>query len=322
VNDRTYMPVAKAQLELHGDAPDWYRRNMAETPRSLFTDAGECPIHFLLWPGRSPAADRRGLLFIHGGGAHAHWWSFLAPFFTDRFRVAAMDLSGMGDSGRREDYDAAMRSGEIAAVLKAAGLSGAVGDDGDARPFIIGHSFGGYQGIRFARFHGSDIAGLVIVDSPIRPESRAARRRRAMTGPKSVYDSFEEAVRRFRLLPPQDCNNEFLVEHIARHSLMRNEDGKWTWKFHEQAMGAKRWDEPFAEHFAALSCRRALIYGEHSALLTPPVAAHMAATLAPGSPVVEIPDARHHLILDQPLAFTAALRTLLAAWCAADAERS
>ena len=31
-------------------------------------------------------------------------------------------------------------------------------------------------------------------------------------------------------------------------------------------------------------------------------------------PVVEIPQARHHLILDQPIAFVAALRALLADW--------
>jgi hypothetical protein len=32
------------------------------------------------------------------------------------------------------------------------------------------------------------------------------------------------------------------------------------------------------------------------------------------APVVEIPAAHHHLILDQPLAFIAALRALLADW--------
>jgi pimeloyl-ACP methyl ester carboxylesterase len=32
------------------------------------------------------------------------------------------------------------------------------------------------------------------------------------------------------------------------------------------------------------------------------------------APVVTIPEAHHHLILDQPLAFVAALRTLLADW--------
>ena len=34
----------------------------------------------------------------------------------------------------------------------------------------------------------------------------------------------------------------------------------------------------------------------------------------PGSPHVEIPEAEHHAMIDQPLAFVSALRALLAAW--------
>jgi pimeloyl-ACP methyl ester carboxylesterase len=33
-----------------------------------------------------------------------------------------------------------------------------------------------------------------------------------------------------------------------------------------------------------------------------------------GAPVVSIPGARHHLLLDRPLEFAAALRTLLLDW--------
>ena len=36
--------------------------------------------------------------------------------------------------------------------------------------------------------------------------------------------------------------------------------------------------------------------------------------IAPGSPYVEIPEAEHHVMIDQPLAYVAALRALLAAW--------
>jgi pimeloyl-ACP methyl ester carboxylesterase len=41
--------------------------------------------------------------------------------------------------------------------------------------------------------------------------------------------------------------------------------------------------------------------------------------IALGLPYVEIPKAEHHLMIDQPLAFVAALRALLAAWPAAKA---
>ncbi len=38
-------------------------------------------------------------------------------------------------------------------------------------------------------------------------------------------------------------------------------------------------------------------------------------------PFIEIPEARHHVMLDQPLAFVAALRTLLQEWQHSTADR-
>jgi len=40
----------------------------------------------------------------------------------------------------------------------------------------------------------------------------------------------------------------------------------------------------------------------------------MSSLMGPRAPVVEVPEARHHVMLDQPLAFVAALRTLLDSW--------
>jgi hypothetical protein len=43
-------------------------------------------------------------------------------------------------------------------------------------------------------------------------------------------------------------------------------------------------------------------------------ASHMSSLMGPRAPVVEIPEARHHVMLDQPLGFVAALRILLGSW--------
>jgi len=40
----------------------------------------------------------------------------------------------------------------------------------------------------------------------------------------------------------------------------------------------------------------------------------MSSLMGPRSPVVEMPEARHHVMLDQPLGFVAALRMLLDSW--------
>ncbi|HVE87248.1 MAG TPA: alpha/beta hydrolase, partial [Myxococcales bacterium] len=54
--------------------------------------------------------------------------------------------------------------------------------------------------------------------------------------------------------------------------------------------------------------------GEKSTVVPEETGQYMYDLLGRAAPAVEIPDAHHHLILDQPLAFIAALRTLLADW--------
>ena len=89
-----------------------------------------CRIHYLRWAREPARPGERGLLFVHGGGAHSHWWSNIAPYFTRDFRVAAIDLSGMGDSGWRTHYNSELRAEEIRTVMAAAQLG--------ERPFVNG----------------------------------------------------------------------------------------------------------------------------------------------------------------------------------------
>ena len=294
-------------LTVRPPAPDWFHWALDRTSESRFVEVEGCAIHYLLWRGETPAADRSGLLLVHGGGAHARWWAFIAPFFTRYFRVAALDLSGMGDSGRRSDYDAEMRAKEMRAVIGHAELG--------ALPFVVGHSFGGFMTMKFGALHGDEIGGAVIVDAPIRSPQEEARnpRSRFRMGSGRVYDDFETALARFKLMPEQKCENDFLVDYIGRHSLMSSGDG-WTWKFHPDAMGARRFGEPFHEYLQAARCRAALIFGQQSALVSRDTAAYMSSLMGARAPIVEIPQAQHHVMLDQPLAFVAALRTLLDTW--------
>ena len=132
-------------------------------------------------------------------------------------------------------------------------------------------------------------------------------------GNKKIYPTFEAALARFRLMPAQPCDNDFIVEFIARHSLMPVEGG-WTWKFDGEAMGARRFGEPFRDYLQAASCRAALIFGEKSTLVSRDTASYMSSLMGPQAPIVEVPEAQHHVMLDQPLAFVAALRMLLESW--------
>jgi pimeloyl-ACP methyl ester carboxylesterase len=72
--------------------------------------------------------------------------------------------------------------------------------------------------------------------------------------------------------------------------------------------------EAIAENLSQVRCRVALFRGELSDLVTPDVADYMYELLDRNAPLVEIPQAHHHLLLDQPLAFVSALRAILADW--------
>ncbi len=54
--------------------------------------------------------------------------------------------------------------------------------------------------------------------------------------------------------------------------------------------------------------------GAKSKLIQEVDADYLMSLIAPGSPQVVIPEAEHHVMIDQPLAFVSALRALLAAW--------
>jgi pimeloyl-ACP methyl ester carboxylesterase len=243
---------------------------------------------------------------VHGGAGHAHWWSFLAPQLARQYRVVAPDLSGHGESGRRESYPREAWAREVMAVAADARLSSA--------PVLIGHSLGGLVSIVAASLFGERLAGTIVVDSPVRrpdPESEEGSRGRMFRNPKT-YPDVETALAHFHLVPPQPCANDYLLRHVALHSLKRVEGG-WTWKFDPQVF-LKVSPKPMSEYLASTRCRVGLLRGELSNLVPPEIGAYMYELLNRNAPIVEIPQAHHHLILDQPLAFLAATRALLSDW--------
>ncbi|MBL6952731.1 MAG: alpha/beta hydrolase [Alphaproteobacteria bacterium] len=290
--------------------PDWFRRAIDTLAHSRFVDVDGCCIHYLTWfDDQDGAKDdhRPGLLFVHGGGAHANWWRFIAPFFAEAYRVAAIDLSGMGDSGARETYLPEIWAREIGAVLEDARLG--------PHPVVVGHSFGGLIAMKYGAEHGDTLSGTVIVDSPVQDPNDTPLPKPAApvrSGPR-VYPDLSTALARFRLMPEQPCENAYITDFIAGTSIKQT-NGGWTWKFDFKVMGSRRFGEPYGQELKALKCRAALIYGETSAIVSRRTVAYMSSVMGPKAPVVEIPQAHHHVMLDQPLAFVAALRAILDGW--------
>ena len=94
---------------------------------------------------------------------------------------------------------------------------------------------------------------------------------------------------------------------------MQTGDG-WTWKFDDSLFQKFDFGNNMHEDLANLKCRVGVIYGEESYLFSQDIADYMFKVLDESVPFVGIPEAQHHLFLDQPLAFVSSLRTLLAEW--------
>ncbi len=281
--------------------PEWFTRAIAHQPSQHSVQVVGTTIQYLSW-GRSGSP---GLVFVHGGAAHAQWWSFIAPLFAEDWHAVALHLSGHGDSGRREAYSHELWAEEVMAVAEAAGFPGP--------PVIVGHSLGGMVTIQTAATHGDVLAGAVIVDAPVRkpsPEVEEGRSGRAFRSP-GVYPTRDDALDHFRLIPPQPCDNGYIVDWVAQHSIHETAEG-WTWKFDPVLFRGTI--VALRDQLASVQCRVALFTGELSVVVPPDTAEYMYELMGRVAPVIPIPEAHHHVTLDQPLAFVAALRTLLADW--------
>jgi pimeloyl-ACP methyl ester carboxylesterase len=291
-------------------APDWFTNALAHQPERSFIPVAGARIETLTWGERG----RPGLLFLHGNAAHADWWSFIAPFFLPTYRVAALSWSGMGGSDRRQRYSLDLFIEEAMTVAQATGLF-----DGPGKPVLVGHSFGGFITLAAASRMGQRLGAAITVDTPIFTEERR-RRHRAKSNPREtrpnrVYPTLEAALERFRFAPVQPCANLFITDFIARASLKEvgTETGEagWTWRFDPFLWRDYHGEDP-APALSGPLCPLALVLGARSTLMDEADHARMRRLLKPGSPVIEIPEAYHHVMADQPLALVTALRSLLA----------
>ena len=298
----TQGPLAALKGE-RPPAPQWFVDTVAALPESSFVECDGARIHYLRWGDRK----RPGLLLVHGNAAHAYWWSFIAPFLARDYNVAAMDLSGMGDSQWRAHYTMELFAKEELAVCEDAGMFLS-----PEPPIIVAHSFGGFVTMLTGALYGDRLAGTVIVDSPVNPPDRPGGPPKRELRPHNVYPTMAAALARFRLMPPQGCENLFLLDWVGRHSLKAVEGG-FTWKF-DPAIWQSFSIGDTAARLKATKCRIAVFRGEHSILLPPEIGEYMFNLLGRSAPMVEIPQAQHHIMLDQPLAMVSALRALLADW--------
>ncbi len=63
-------PVPEPQEPPAMEPPLWFENALKDEPTSHHVQVLDCDIHYLRWGPQ--AADKPGILFIHGAGCHAH----------------------------------------------------------------------------------------------------------------------------------------------------------------------------------------------------------------------------------------------------------
>ena len=281
---------------MHGlaaqDTTTWLENNLSIRADEFRVHAEEAQIAYRAWG--PPDAD--GLLFVHGGLAHARWWDHLAPALPDR-RVVAIDLSGNGDSSHRAIYRIDQWADEIAAVARAAALK---------RPVVVGHSMGGVPSVAAAIRHSSLFKAVITVDTRFNDAGYPPRDK-----PSARFSSIEEGIEQFA--PAHAATDapiaEVLRRHLAETSLGADGDA-WRWK------------RPDTLRIKSSSLRELLprlelplgVIRTDGGVVTPEAALEIQSLTAGASASVTIPASGHNPLLDQPIAFVAVLRTLLGAW--------
>lgn len=295
--------------------PLWFEDALATPRREGWLESGDCPIHYFSWG--NPANP--GILLLHGFLAHSRCFAFIAPLLAKDFYVVAYDFSGMGDSGAREKYPDQVRLQELMDVARGTGLF-----DTGHKSTIIAHSYGGSVGLLAAEQCHEQFAGLVICDlMTLRPERLIAHAKEGGGPPGSqdpkrpnkVYPDYETAKGRFVLSPPQKVNEAYLFDYMAYHSLKEVEGG-FSWKFDpsvfERTADIHQRMLAQARRIASAPGRIVIVYGEQSALFDADSAEYVRECGGGHIPMIGIPDARHHLMLDQPIAFASVLMAILA----------
>ncbi|MCR3718776.1 MULTISPECIES: alpha/beta fold hydrolase [Prauserella salsuginis group] len=292
------------------EPPDWASHALGRERRMGRVVCDGVTIRYLSWG--DPAAP--ATVLVHGGAAHAMWWAPLAALLDHGGHVVALDLSGHGLSDHRPVYSVGTWAREVVAVAEAVSPDPAT---------IVAHSLGGIASsvVLTDPALAEHVRRVVLVDTPAWPDAPAPEQPLAEreVRPHRIYAAAAEGVARFRLVPPQPCDNDWYVDHIAWHGLRPVDEphapaAGVQWRFDPRIFANPTGNHQIVRFGGDLdeACRPfAVVMGERSYLAE---GARRALAGRPDTPLLFVPDAAHHVMLDQPLSLLSTLRSLLTTW--------
>jgi len=254
-------------------------------------------------------AGERAFVLVHGFTGSRDDFREHVPELARLGRTIALDQRGHGgttNSGRSEHYTLDGLVADLAAAFDALGL---------ARADLLGHSLGGMVALRFALAHPERVASLVLMDTSPRPMS--------LPIPEPARVALAELVRRqgvAALLPGMRQRPPVDVPPSQRHTIERmGADVFWERVRRKlEAMDPVAWSEllrvlgdhpPVVDRLGEIQCPTLVMVGAEDAPFLAPADELTRGIRAARR--VTIPDAAHSPQLENPAAWSAAIRTHL-----------
>lgn len=192
----------------------------AAQPADRFLTVDGLRIHYVEWNPES-AGDKPPLVLVHGLDRIARTFDHVAPHFTPRFRVIALDMRGHGDS----DWDPQARYlvedhvGDLEGLVEQLGLRNIT---------LWGNSTGGRVVQVFAGKHPDLVAHVISEDvGPERPRQISDSYARRVKQEEQGWASEEELL---ATLMKARGASEAVVRPYVRYGTRRRADGRIVWK--------------------------------------------------------------------------------------------
>ena len=273
------------------NAPEWFLKSIANKGVDVLINDPNGDISYSKW--KSNNQSKNLLILIHGTGAHKKWWDPIAPQFIDDTNVIAVDLPGMGDSDFREKYSIKDFGSCIFSIIEKEKKDAQI-----ENIYIVGHSLGGQVAAYLASEYKDLVTSLIMIDTFIRPPDYDPSEHEG--GPLrkiKYYPDKKTILQRFRLMPTQECKNDWFLRYIAEYSVREVEDG-WRWKFDDLMFNSL--ERLFGYKFS-FKCPALFIYGANSLLMSGNILSNIKKMYSDIMEFEKVDEAAHHVPLDKPL---------------------
>jgi pimeloyl-ACP methyl ester carboxylesterase len=227
------------------------------------------------------------LVLLHGIGASAERWLFVAPTLSKYFRVIVPDIVGFGYSDKPTvEYTMDFFIDFFQGLLKNLQID---------RPIICGHSFGGYLATEFAIRFNNRVEKLVLAaPAGVMRSSTSVLDQYIMA---ALYPTYENALRAFMdmAFDPSIVTEDSVRDFINR---MRLPNAKYA--FMSTLLGIR--DSPkLQDRLSKVLAQTLLVWGDNDNMI--PFQYSKEYTRIPYSELAMIKDCGHIPFVEKPIIF-------------------